>query len=96
MERPSKSRDRKEIVLVALGGNALLKAGQTGSAEEQFENLQGPYRQIARLSDTYRIIITHGNGPEVGNLLLLEECCAAAPRMPLEILVAQHRDRSAT
>jgi carbamate kinase len=89
MERPSRSTDRKEIVLVALGGNALLKAGQTGGAEEQFENLKVPIRQIARLSDRYRIIITHGNGPQVGNLLLLEECCTVAPRMPLEILVAQ-------
>jgi len=89
VERSSKSMDRKEIVLVALGGNALLKDGQTGSAEEQFENLKVPIRQIASISDRYRIIITHGNGPQVGNLLLLEECCSVVPRMPLEILVAQ-------
>lgn len=89
MERPSRSAGRKEIILVALGGNALLKDGQTGSAEEQFGNLKVPIRQIARISDRYRIIITHGNGPQVGNLLLLEECCTVVPRMPLEILVAQ-------
>ncbi len=89
MEKPPKSTGSKEIVLIALGGNALLKRGQTGSAEEQFRNLEVPIRQIARLSTRYRIIITHGNGPQVGNLLLLEECCDIVPRMPLEILVAQ-------
>ena len=89
VERSSKPVDRKEIVLIALGGNALLKDGQAGSAEEQFENLKVPIRQIASISDRYRIIITHGNGPQVGNLLLLEECCTIVPRMPLEILVAQ-------
>jgi carbamate kinase len=46
-------------------------------------------RQIARLSTRFRILITHGNGPQVGNLLLQQECCDAVPKMPLEILVAQ-------
>ncbi len=76
-------------MLVALGGNALIKKGQVGTAEEQFENLKIPVQQIARLSSLYRIIITHGNGPQVGNLLLQEECCDVVPKMPLEILVAQ-------
>jgi carbamate kinase len=75
--------------LVALGGNALIRRGETGSAEEQFKNLRVPARQIARLSETYRIIITHGNGPQVGNLLLQQESCKKVPKMPLEILVAQ-------
>jgi carbamate kinase len=78
-----------DTLLIALGGNALIGKGQIGSAEEQFENLSLPVRQIARLSRKFRIIITHGNGPQVGNLLLQEECCDAAPKMPLEILVAQ-------
>ncbi|WP_246804641.1 hypothetical protein [Desulfosarcina cetonica] len=56
---------------------------------EQFANLTVPMAQIAGLSKDYRIIITHGNGPQVGNLLLQQECCAAVPRLPLEILVAQ-------
>lgn len=78
-----------EILLVALGGNALIRKGQIGTIEEQFENLRIPMAQIARLSDSYRIIITHGNGPQVGNLLLQQECCKDLPRLPLEILVAQ-------
>ena len=79
----------KETLLIALGGNALIKAGETGTIEEQLHNLRVPIRQIARLSRNYRIIITHGNGPQVGDLLLQQECCDAVPPMPLEILVAQ-------
>ena len=80
---------RKEILLVALGGNALIRKGQLGTVEEQFINLQAPVSQIAELSRRYRIIITHGNGPQVGNLLLQQECCSDIPPLPLEILVAQ-------
>ena len=44
------NRDKtKEILLVALGGNALIKSGETGTIEEQFHNLRVPIRQIARL-----------------------------------------------
>ena len=80
---------KKPVLLVALGGNALIRKGQQGSIAEQFENLQGPIRQIARLSSDYRVVITHGNGPQVGNLLLQQEACREVPRLPLEILVAQ-------
>ena len=79
----------KPILLVALGGNALIRKGQRGTIEEQFANLRVPIGQIARLTREYRIIITHGNGPQVGNLLLQQECTEDVPRMPLEILVAQ-------
>lgn len=79
----------KPILLVALGGNALIRKGQRGTIAEQFENLQVPISQIARLTRDFRIIISHGNGPQVGNLLLQQECCAEVPEMPLEILVAQ-------
>ncbi len=84
-----KSTNKKEILLVALGGNALVRKGQAGTIEEQFENLKIPIRQVARLSRNYRIIITHGNGPQVGNLLLQQERCDEVPKLPLEILVAQ-------
>jgi carbamate kinase len=85
---PSPSRP-SETLLVALGGNALIRKGQVGTIREQFDNLKDPIRQIARLSRRHRVIITHGNGPQVGNLLLQQECCDAVPRLPLEILVAQ-------
>ena len=79
----------KEKLLVALGGNALIKGGQRGTIEEQFDNLRTPIQQIARLSRKYDMVITHGNGPQVGNLLLQQEKCPDVPSMPLEILVAQ-------
>lgn len=80
---------RKKTLLIALGGNALIRKGQQGLIEEQFENLKMPIRQIARLSQDYRVLITHGNGPQVGNLLLQQEARSDVPRLPLEILVAQ-------
>ncbi len=82
-------KNKKETLLVALGGNALIRKGQEGTIEEQFENLKIPIREIARLSRKYKIIITHGNGPQVGNLLLQQESCDEVPKLPLEILVAQ-------
>ena len=79
----------KQTLLVALGGNALIRKGEQGTIEQQFENLAVPIRQIARLSQKYKIIITHGNGPQVGNLLLQQDGCDEVPKLPLEILVAQ-------
>lgn len=78
----------KPIMLVAFGGNALIQSGQRGTAEEQFENLKLTMPQIAKLSRKYKIVITHGNGPQVGNLLLQQESCDEVPKMPLEIIGA--------
>jgi len=79
---------KKPIILVAFGGNALIKKGQKGTHKEQFINLKLPMRQIARLSQNYKFVITHGNGPQVGNLLLQQESCDEVPKMPLEIIGA--------
>jgi len=78
----------KPIILIAFGGNALIKKGQKGTHKEQFVNLKLPMRQIARLSSKYKFVITHGNGPQVGNLLLQQESCDQVPKMPLEIIGA--------
>ncbi len=86
---PTSSLSEKPILLVALGGNALIRKGEAGSTEEQLRNLSVPLSQVARLSRNFRIVVTHGNGPQVGNLLLQQECCSDVPRLPLEILVAQ-------
>ncbi|MBW2556392.1 MAG: carbamate kinase [Deltaproteobacteria bacterium] len=80
--------DKKPILLIAFGGNALIKKGQTGTADQQFENLSLPMKQIAELSRKYRLVITHGNGPQVGNLLLQQESCDEVPKMPLEVIGA--------
>ena len=79
----------KPVLLIALGGNALIRKGQEGTIEQQFENLKVPIRQIAELSEVYRVVITHGNGPQVGNMMLQQESCKQVPKLPLEILVAQ-------
>lgn len=82
-----------KTLIIALGGNALIKEGQRGSLEEQLDNLRTPIRQIAELCLDYNIIITHGNGPQVGNLLLQQECIplgdTSVSTMPLAILVAE-------
>ena len=82
-------KPEKQTLLVALGGNALIRKGEEGTVEQQFKNLAVPIRQIAKLSLIYKIIITHGNGPQVGNLLLQQDSCDEVPKLPLEILVAQ-------
>jgi carbamate kinase len=78
----------KPTILIAFGGNALIQKGQEGTHKEQFINLKLPMRQIARLSQKYKFVITHGNGPQVGNLLLQQESCDEVPKMPLEIIGA--------
>ena len=78
----------KPVILIAFGGNALIQKGQEGTHKEQFINLQLPMRQVARLAQNYGFVITHGNGPQVGNLLLQQESCDEVPKMPLEIIGA--------
>jgi len=78
----------KPTILIAFGGNALVQKGQKGTHKEQFINLKLPMRQVARLSQKYKFVITHGNGPQVGNLLLQQESCDEVPKMPLEIIGA--------
>ncbi|UCE95179.1 MAG: carbamate kinase [Candidatus Bathyarchaeota archaeon] len=78
-------------VLVALGGNAILRHKERGTAEEQFENVRRTCKHLVRLiQDGYRLAITHGNGPQVGDILLKNErSMDALPSMPLDICVAQ-------
>ncbi|MFX1499731.1 MAG: carbamate kinase [Promethearchaeota archaeon] len=78
-----------KTLIIALGGNALIKFGDEGTTEEQFRNLRVPISQIAELTRDYNIIITHGNGPQVGNLLLQQEATAFVSKRPLQILVAE-------
>lgn len=79
----------KQRVVIALGGNALQQHGEV-SAEAQKAVAERIGRDIAKLADKYELIITHGNGPQVGNILLHEESAASkgAPAMPLDTAVA--------
>jgi len=71
--------------VVALGGNAILRAGQKGTVEEQLHNLNQTGRQLFELlGSRNRIVITHGSGPQVGNLLLALEEAKEIPSMSLD------------
>ncbi len=82
----------KELVVVALGGNAILQPGQRGTFEEQMANVRITCEQLAEMvvSGRYKLVITHGNGPQVGNILLQNELAreVAAP-MPLDVCGAE-------
>ena len=79
----------KKRVVIALGGNALQKNGEV-SAEAQKKVAEKVGKLIAELSSKYEIVVAHGNGPQVGNILIHEEQAASdkAPAMPLETAVA--------
>ena len=76
--------------VVALGGNALSRPGERGTAEEQLANLRRTAPALRPLLSGDRVVVTHGNGPQVGNELLRHERAAAeAPPLPLHLAVAQ-------
>lgn len=79
----------KKRVVLALGGNALQKNGEA-TAEAQKKVAESVGKIIADLASNYEIVIAHGNGPQVGNILIHEETAATdkAPAMPLETAVA--------
>ncbi len=82
----------KKVTVIALGGNAILQPGQKGTLEEQMANVEVTCRQFVQMvtSGKYKIVITHGNGPQVGNILLQNEAGkgVAAP-MPLDVCGAE-------
>jgi carbamate kinase len=75
--------------VVALGGNALMRPGERGTAAEQRANLREACAALRPLLDD-ELVVTHGNGPQVGNELLRQERAAEeAPPLPLYLAVAQ-------
>ncbi|KAA0002142.1 MAG: carbamate kinase [Thermoplasmata archaeon] len=77
--------------VVALGGNALVKPGQKGTSKEQFSTTMETVKSIVKMiQHGWDIVITHGNGPQVGSILLQQEVAkSVAPPMPLDVCVAQ-------
>jgi carbamate kinase len=77
-------------VLVALGGNAIKQPDERGTFEEQMKNVETACKQIAQLvRHRYQLVITHGNGPQVGNLSIQQEAAAdQVPSQPLVVLGA--------
>jgi carbamate kinase len=77
-------------IVVALGGNALMRPGERGTAAEQRANLRVVCEALRPLLAEDELVITHGNGPQVGNELLRHERGAAeVPPLPLYLAVAQ-------
>jgi carbamate kinase len=76
--------------VIALGGNALIRAGDRGTAAEQATRLREMAAALAPLLRTGDAVITHGNGPQVGSELLRQERAAdEVPPLPLYLAVAQ-------
>ena len=76
-------------ILVALGGNALLRRNQTLSADNQLANVTLAAQQLARIALQHQLVLTHGNGPQVGLLALEADAYKAVPPYPLDVLGAQ-------
>jgi carbamate kinase len=82
--------DKKGLALIAIGGNSIIRAGERGTIEEQFRNIEETCRAVVQLVlRGYRVIITHGNGPQVGAQLLRSELGAGQVYTePLDVCVA--------
>ncbi|KUG26892.1 carbamate kinase [hydrocarbon metagenome] len=82
----------KKLAVVAFGGNALLRGNEVGTIEQQEKNTYDTCKKIIGLiKQDFNLIITHGNGPQVGNILLRNEAgynVYKIPKMPLDICVA--------
>ncbi|WP_261643882.1 carbamate kinase [Erwinia mallotivora] len=79
----------KPLLVVALGGNALLKRGEPLEADIQRRNIEQAARAIATLTAEWRIVLVHGNGPQVGLLAVQNSSCDLTSPWPLDILVAE-------
>lgn len=82
----------KKLAVVALGGNALLRGDEQGTIEEQNQNSYDTLKNLIYLiKDGYDLVISHGNGPQVGNILMRNDAGQEnydIPAMPLDICVA--------
>jgi carbamate kinase len=88
---PGRQTPDAKTVVVALGGNAILQPGQVGTFEEQMVNVDGAMRRIAELVEGgWRVVLTHGNGPQVGDLLVQNALAAeTVPAMPMDVCGAE-------
>ncbi|MDR0603940.1 MAG: carbamate kinase [Bacteroidales bacterium] len=83
----------KKMAVIAFGGNALLRSGQKGTYNEQLDNVKDTCKSIVHLiRQGYNIIIGHGNGPQVGNVMLQHEITSRVTdvlAMPLDFCVSE-------
>ncbi|AMC36538.1 carbamate kinase [Janthinobacterium sp. B9-8] len=76
-------------IVIALGGNALLRRGEAMSADNQRENVIIAVKQIARVAPNNELVIAHGNGPQVGLLALQNAAYSQVSPYPLDVLGAE-------
>lgn len=81
----------EKLIVIALGGNALLQRGQKGTFEDQYCNVKNSVSEIADLIQRgYKVVMTHGNGPQVGDTLLRHEAAKnIVPPLPLDACGAE-------
>ncbi len=87
---PASRMSTKGLIVVALGGNAISRENEEGNVDQQFANSRATARQLADLIlDSWRMVVTHGNGPQIGNFLLRNEAAAGQIYpLPMEVAVA--------
>jgi len=83
------SMSEKKTIVVALGGNAITQKDEEGNIYQQFTNTRRSMEGILELIEMgHRVLITHGNGPQIGNEMIRVELSAkVVPRLPLGVLV---------
>lgn len=82
---------KKELLVIALGGNALVEEGKKGTAQDHLRSAGKTFEKLLPLFKMdFDIVISHGNGPQVGNILIQnEETIVKVPSMPLDVCVAE-------
>ena len=78
--------ERRPPAVVALGGNALLRRGEPLEAENQARAARVAAGQLARVASQYRLVVTHGNGPQVGLLAMMSSAYTETGPYPLDVL----------
>lgn len=78
-------------LVIALGGNAIIKNYQRGTVYEQFANTRESLKDVPKfINEGYELVVTHGNGPQVGNILIrVEKSSTVAYELPLGVCVAE-------
>src|SRR6185295_3874191 len=79
----------KMLIVIALGGNALLRRGEPMTAENQRRNVRTAAASIAPVAAQHKVVIAHGNGPQVGLLALQGAAYKDVEAYPLDVLGAQ-------
>ena len=80
---------QQQRIVVALGGNALLRRGEAADIRTQRTNARLASRKVAPLADCYQVVITHGNGPQIGHLALQQAHLPEQQSFPLDVLGAE-------